>query len=390
MQWSLIQTAAYGTNESDFFIKNTVNASLGPDTPTTFDPGAYTQTDTNLNADFSKGFDIGFASDLNVAFGFEWRNEEFEITVGDAASYAIGPLADQGFSAASNGFPGFSPLAGGSWDRSNIAAYIDLEANITDAWLVGVALRGEDFDDFGTTTNGKISTNLELTSNVSLRGSYSTGDLVNNGTIPSTNPVAQLRGGEPLAPEESVNYTAGIIFQAGELSVTIDYFNIELTDRIAVSQDIDIVATWGTSLGDGDLDLSLAFNNTETTVDNFSPEIISDKRIRQLEEGLPQTRWNVTGIYSLGDFRITSRLSYFDEFYDSEDDQTYGDEILVDLEGSYTFGENYTLILGAQNLLDEYPDENPGAASGVGNLYSQFSPSGFGGGFYYIRMKYDY
>jgi len=83
-------------------------------------------------------------------------------------------------------------------------------------------------------------------------------------------------------------------------------------------------------------------------------------------------------------------LSYFDEFYDSEDDQTYGDEILVDLEGSYTFGENYTLILGAQNLLDEYPDENPGAASGVGNLYSQFSPSGFGGGFYYIRMKYDY
>ena len=93
-----------GSNRTDFFIRNTVNASLGPNTPRDFIPGGQEQTETMVNADFVYAVDVGFASDLNVAFGSEYRKEEFDLFAGDAASFALGPLSDQGFSSSSNGF----------------------------------------------------------------------------------------------------------------------------------------------------------------------------------------------------------------------------------------------------------------------------------------------
>ena len=105
-----------GNNQTEFFINNTINASLGPDSPRDFNPGAYEQSDTNFNVDLNYAFGIdGFASDLFVAAGFEYREEEFSITAGDDASFAIGPLAaptaafptGQGFASSSNGFGGF-------------------------------------------------------------------------------------------------------------------------------------------------------------------------------------------------------------------------------------------------------------------------------------------
>ncbi|WP_299981503.1 TonB-dependent receptor [uncultured Pseudoteredinibacter sp.] len=450
LNWEL--SASYGRNDVDFFIKNTVNASLGPLTPTAFDPGDYTQQDINFNADVSYAVPVdAFESDLNIAAGVEWREETFEITVGDQASFEIGPYASQGFSAASNGFPGFSPLAGGSFARKNVAAYVDLEADVTDRLLVGMAIRWEDFSDFGTTTNGKISANFEITENFSLRGSASTGfraptpgqsnafnvstefdaatgDLVNNGTIPSTNPVAVLRGGKPLDPEESESYTLGAILQLGEVSVTIDYFNIELTDRISVSQNFsltqqeiddlvasgvtsaqnlqnfrfftndfdtttsgfDLVATYGLDMLGGSSEFSLAYNYTETEVDSFSPDVIDATRIRELQEGLPESRWNLAMTHNLEDWRFLLRMSYFNEFYDSEDDRSYGDEYIFDAEAEYNINDNYSVTLGAQNLLDEYPDENPSGAQQSGRRYSQFSPTGFNGGYYYARVRYSF
>ena len=445
--WYWDASVGYGLNEVDFFISNTVNASLGPNTPTTFDPGLYEQEEFNVNLDASHAL----GDNANIGVGVEYRDESFKIGIGQLESYEIGPLADQGFSAASNGFPGFGDIAAGSWSRGNFAVYADIELQLADNWMVGVATRYEDFDDFGTTMNGKISTNYRVNDNLALRGSLSSGfraptpgqsnafnvstefdlvlmDLVNNGTIPSSSPVAALRGGQPLDPEKSINLSVGAIFDLGAVSVTADYFNIEMTDRITVSQNfsltpqevidliaegvtsagnlqnfrfftndfdtdtsgLDIVATTAMDMAGGTTDFALAFNYTKTDVAKFNPDTLDSTRIRELEEGLPDIRYSITANHSNGDFRFLGRISYYDDWFDSEDGNKYGGEFLVDLEGAYHVTDALTLVLGAQNVFDQTPEDNPGAADGVGNKYSQFSPFGFNGGFWYARAKFEF
>ena len=222
-------SASYGAHESDFFFKNTVNASLGPETPREFDPGLYRQEDVNLN------FDVSYAATdmINIAAGTEWRNERFEIGAGGRPSWEVGPYAAQGFVSGSNGFPGFPDYTAGAWDRSNVALYGDLELREPgDRWTVGGALRFEHFDLFGSTTNGKLSARFGLSDVVSVRGGVSTGfraptpgqqntlnvqttidpktlQLVDSANVPSTFLAAELKGGKPLEPETSVNTTAG-------------------------------------------------------------------------------------------------------------------------------------------------------------------------------------
>lgn len=441
-------SAGYGYNRVDFFIQNTVNASLGPDTPTTFDPGSYIQDELNVN------FDLVYELSETVTFaaGAEYRDETFEIEAGQVESWDFGPLAPQGFSAASNGFPGFSDQIAGSWSRSNYAVYAGTEWRVTDPWQVDLAVRWEDFEDFGTTTNGKIATNYRFTDAFAIRGSWSTGfraptpgqsnasnvttqfdpavgELVNQGTIPSTNPVALLRGGEALGPEESQNFSFGAILELGAFTLTADYYIIEVDDRIAVSQDfeltpaevaalvasgvtsaanlqtfrfftndfdtetkgIDLVATYNTELFGGESSLSLAFNNNTTEVTRFDADTLNASRIRQLEEGLPETRWGLTGTQSWGPLRLLARVSQYDGWYDNEDGRAYdGGNFIFDAEVAYNVKDSLTFIVGAQNLFDEYPEENPGGAAGAGNRYSQYTPFGFNGGFWYGRLTYRF
>ncbi|MYA99076.1 TonB-dependent receptor, partial [Candidatus Poribacteria bacterium] len=265
--WDL--SASFGRHASDFFIKNTVNASLGPDTPTEFDPGDYIQADTNINLDLTYPLhDMVF-----LASGLEYRTETFEIVQGQIESWEIGPLASQGFSAGSNGFPGFSDIAEGSWTRSNFAGYLESQLRPLDFWTVSAAVRGEYFDDFGSTINYKIATNYgiadtlkELLSldpivDLRVRGSYSTGfraptpgqqnafnvttefgennTLVNKGTIPSTHAAAGLVGGKALEPEKSKSFTVGTVVSHSIVNLTVDYFNIKVEDRLAPSRDFN-------------------------------------------------------------------------------------------------------------------------------------------------------
>jgi len=443
LRWDL--SVGAGRNEVDFFIRNTVNASLGSATPTAFDPGAYIQLENMYNLDFG----YSPTDNTNIAFGAEYRKETFEVRVGQEESFSIGPLADQGFSAASNGFPGFSNIAGGSFERRNSSLYIDGEWEPTDSLLLGAAVRYEDFDDFGTTTNFKLAGNWRMTDSFGLRATVGTGfkaptpgqsnafnvstefdfvlnDLVNNGTVPSTTEVAMLRGGRALEPEESLNMTFGVFFNVGNLDVTVDYFKIDVDDRLNLSQlfqltqqeiddliaagvtsagnlqnfrfftndfdtetdGIDVVATYPIDWAAGNTDLSLAFNTTSTKV-TARGITVDDARVRQIEEGLPETRWNVAANHSMNDWRFLARVSYYDDWWDSEDGNVYSGKSLLDLEAGYTFNERTTVILGLQNALDETPDENPGAAGGIGNRYSQFSPFGFNGAYWYMRLSYS-
>ncbi len=446
--WSV--SASYGRHHADYFIFNTVNASMGPDTPTLFNPGDYIQTDVNLN------FDITYpvSDQVFLAAGAERRNEAFEIVEGQIESYLIGqPLASQGFQPATNGFSGFSKVAAGRWDRTNTAVYVEADFEPMDPLLLSVALRSEDFSDFGSTTNYKGAANFALTDDLKLRGSYSTGfraptpgqqnafnittefnfeknDLVNNGTVPSTSRAVGLvlgldGGGPALKPENSVNLSGGVVVNMGVVSATIDYFNIKVEDRLTVSQDFALSdeqkqqlieegltsaaglqefrfftndfdsATSGIDLvvsapvGSGML--SLAYNYTSSEVTDHNPDVLDALRLRELEENLPKQRGNLTLTQALSErWSGLGRASYYGEWYDSEDDQTYSGKVLFDLETSISFDEAQSSIaIGAQNILNTYPDEHELAADRTGNKYSQFSPFGFGGAFWYVKYSYS-
>ena len=434
-----------GRNAIDFFIDNTVNASLGPESPSSFDPGIYQQSELNLNVDLNYAVnDV-----VNVAGGAEFRDEHFEIGIGEDVSWMIGPFAAQGFSSGSNGFPGFSDIAAGDWHRVNFAVYGDLEARSRDdRWTVGAALRTERFADFGTTANGKLAARLALDEALAVRGSISTGfraptpgqqnafnvstqfdrtlrELVNNGTIPSTSRVAELAGGKPLDAEQSVNASFGFVVDAGAFSVSADYFRIALSDRIALSQvfsldpadaerliaegitsarnlvnfrfftnefdtrtqGVDVVASFVPG-GAGGAELSLAFNHTNTKVTRYNPKVLNDVRVRQLEDALPGTRWMASARRTLGGVSAVARLSYYAGWFDARDDRAYPGEYLVDLEASYPVTASASVTIGAQNALNRYPQENPNAAAVAGNLYSSQTPFGASGGFVYVKAGY--
>ncbi len=438
-------SASYGRNAIDFFIDNTVNASLGPDSPSSFDPGIYQQSELNLNVDLN----YTVSDMVNVAGGAEFRDEHFEIGIGEADSWRIGPFAAQGFSAGSNGFPGFSDIAAGDWHRTNFAAYGDMEVRARDdRWTVGTALRAERFEDFGTTANWKVAARYGLTDAFAVRGSASTGfraptpgqqnafnvstqfdrelgDLVNNGTIPSTSRVAEIKGGKQLDAEKSLNTSLGLVIDAGVFTVSADYFRIALSDRLALSrvfaldaaeaerliaegitsaknlanfrfftnnfdtrtQGVDVVASFAPA-GMSGTDFSFALNHTSTKVTRHDPEVLSDVRIHQLEDALPGTRWTASGRRTWSGVSALARLSYYAGWFDSRDDRSYPGEYVVDLEASYAVSESAAITIGGQNALNQYPEENPNASAVSGNLYSPATPFGASGGFYYVKASY--
>ena len=451
----------FGHSDSAFFMYNTINASLGLDTPTVFDNvGKYTQTEYNFNADVRYPVAMpALASDLNVAAGFEYRIEEFEITVGQEESWKEGDFAAQGFSVGTNGFPGFPPSIAGKWSRGNYAFYLDLEADVTDFWLLGAALRYEDFDTFGDTLNGKLATQIQPFHWLGLRAAWSSGfraptpgqqnagnttsafdpvagDIIHRGTIASTSAIAALRGGTVLAEEKSRSLSGGLVLTWQDWNLSMDYYRIALDDRIALTErfqlsdeerrgllaegvamagdienfrffqnafdtttyGLDVVATYGMEWGGGATDFSLAWNNNRSKVGFFNPRVISDQRIREVEESLPQDRLNFTVAHHLSDWRFLLRYNYVSGWYDEEDDGNSGDRFdgrydgyfTLDFELAYDLLDGLNLVFGGQNFTDEKPDEHPFATTTLGNRYSQFAPLGFNGAFFYGRIRYDF
>lgn len=254
-------SAAHGSNELDFTLKNTYNPSLGPDSPRDFNPGGYEQRETNFNLDFSYPIAVsGWASPLNIGFGAEYREEKWEAVEGGTASYIIGPYDD--LDSGANGFGGITPLNAGTFTRDNYAAYVDFEADITDKFLAGIALRFEDFSDFGSTADAKISLRYQIIDSFAIRAAAGTGfraptpGQVNlqaatsrlengvpftTGRLRVTNPVAQALGAKNLEPEESTSFSAGFSYSPTDnFLLTVDYYHINVEDRIAQTSEIPV------------------------------------------------------------------------------------------------------------------------------------------------------
>ena len=442
-------SAGYGTHQSDFFFRNTVNASLGPETPRDFDPGLYRQEDVNLHFDVSHPV----SERVNLAAGAEWRDERFTVGAGGRPSWVVGPYAVQGFVSGSNGFPGFADYTAGTWRRGNVAAYGDVEVGgPADRWMAGAALRVERFDAIGAATNGKLSARYRLSGAVSARGGVSTGfraptpgqqntlnvqttlndqlELVDSGTVPSTFRAAQLRGGRPLVPETSVNTTAGLVVDAGPFTLTADYFRIDVADRLALSQTftltpderalllsegitsagtltffrffindfststqgVDVVSTWAPPALGGTV-FSFALNHTRTNVTQET-DLLGPGDVLALERGVPRTRWNAAVAQPLGRASLLGRLHYYGDWIDlfdarfvsGADAPVLGGRYIVDLELGVPLGAGVTLSAGGQNLFNTFSDRNDVLAAALGVPYSQFTPWGFSGGYYYVRV----
>lgn len=269
--WNVDFSNTYGRNRFMYLISNTSNASLENASPTTFDAGGFSFAQNTTNLDISKFYEEWFEG-FNLAFGAEYRIEQYEIVAGERASYEqyteegdVITRADQqpaqdffGNSRAggSQVFPGFSPANELSRQRSSIGGYFDLEADFTDKFLVTFASRFENYSDFGSTLNFKVSTRYKLTENVNLRAAANTGfrapslhQLYFNststvfgangipqevGTFTNESRAAQLLGIPQLKEETSRSASLGFTAKIPEanLSLTVDGYFVAIDDRI--------------------------------------------------------------------------------------------------------------------------------------------------------------
>ena len=265
-----------GTNSFKYDVNNTINATLGVNSPSSFDAGKVSFLQSTTNLDFSRKFD--FLAGLNVAFGGEFRYENYQIKQGEEASYGLydvngalvsgilpsnSPLIVTDFfgnkrGAGAQGFSGFQPSDAKERDRRSGAAYIDLELNATENWLVNGAARYENYSDFGSTVTFKLASLLKLNDNINWRISGQTGfrapslqqkyfessstQFINGapyqvGYFTNDSQAAKSIGVENLKPEKSKSISTGFTFKIPEANITIatDAYFTRINDRIVLT-----------------------------------------------------------------------------------------------------------------------------------------------------------
>ena len=346
----------------------------------------------------------------------------------------------------SNGFTGTSPDIAGTFTGKNWAVYVDGEWKVSEAFLLQAALRHEDFTEFGTTNNYKLATRVNVSENLVLRGAVSTGFRaptpgqanvvtittsfdgvtgmqVQEGTVKPTDPLAVSLGGKALTPEDALNISLGFAARATEsLNFTADYYRIKVDNRIIKSrslaldpsvstefselafytnslftktQGLDIVATWSGNAGT-DVSLAYNYNKTEVTdqeqVNGINP--VTDGNVFNIENNLPKHRATVTLRQKFGKLGSMLRANYYGKTKDErggnigDDHEDVGAEVLLDLELRYPVSRNFAIIGGANNILNNYPDEIT-TRLGQGMPYPRRTPIGYHGGLVYLRAVYN-
>ncbi|MEK9209707.1 TonB-dependent receptor plug domain-containing protein [Sphingomonas sp. 2378] len=279
---------SYGRNTVDFRTLNSANYAYGAATPTNFYDGQVAYDQYVAGLDVTRKFDV-FQS-LNVAFGVEGRREGYKISPGEQASYGYPTTgAVAGASPGAQGFGGFSPANATKRDRHSGSIYLDVEAQVTDKLLIGLAGRGEDYSDFGLTATGKVSARYDVTDWFALRGTASTGfrapslqqqyftqiaSVVTNGvpiltgTFPSVSVVGTALGGLPLEPEKSTNLSVGTVIRAGGFDLTIDAYRIHIRNQIGLSENITTSNSQSAAVN-AEIARLLAQTNTGATAARF-------------------------------------------------------------------------------------------------------------------------
>ena len=456
--WDADVSLVYGRNQLDFRTENSLNSTYGAASQKSFDDGALIYGQTVLGVDFTRSLGApGLAAPVNFAWGFEARRETYEIEAGEPASYNRGPAATPTLASGAQGFIGFQPGNEVDEDRPAWAAYLDVEAQANERLLVGGAIRFESYSDFGETLNGKITARYDFTDNFAIRGALSSGfrapslqqsyftstasvfvapNVVETGTFPATSVVASTLGAQLLEPEQAVNASLGLVFQAGDFDLTIDAYRIEITDQIVLSENIsrtfsaqvaslldplgvsaarffingvntetegvDVVARYQLDAGAyGDFDFVAAVNFNDVSVTRVptslsalspTPTLLGRNRILTIEQGTPGEKAVLSADWTLDNWGATVRASYYGDVLQpgasAAADFRTGEHTLFDFEGRYRFSETISFALGVDNAFDEYPDAVPAALNTSGVVaFPFYSPFGLNGRFAYARLS---
>ncbi len=456
IRWDLSYTLGY--NEFKFYVNNSLNRSLGPDSPTSFYSGATNYLQQVVNLDLVKN--IGTHT---VAGGIEFRHEYYGIRSGDEASYVLGGYHD--WAAGAQGFGGFMPENQVAARRNNIAAYLDTKYALFPWMHVDTAVRYEHYSDFGSTIDGKLALRVRPTEDLLLRASGSSGfrapsltqasfsstAMVRNGSeidrwgyFNVNHPVARALGATDLKPEKSVHFTSGVVYQPrSNFSVSADYFITWIDDRIMPT---GYIAGWNLSnlspqaaaiLSSNNIDgavyftnaistrtdgfdlrlnythtfddssrlkLTAAYNRSETAITkvNAAPSVLGvdmtslvlDPNTRvTIENGQPIDTFKLWMKYESRTFDTVLNLNRFGRYSSTNGYEKVDFSALwtVDLEFTWHLLKNVNLTVGGENIFDTMPDtwgQTSDNIIGAGKIipYSQYSPIGYNGSYYYTRL----
>ena len=488
--WDVDFSNVYGTNGFSYLITNTLNASLESASPTSFNAGGFSFSQNTSNLDVRRYFSDIFAG-LNVAFGSEYRLENYQIFAGEEASYTNYGLASEFTTSGgetiviqdgqgpistvfdplgrarpggSQVFPGFSPDNEVDAFRSSVGFYGDLEADLTDKFLIGLAARFENYNDFGSTINGKLTTRYKISDDWTFRAAASTGfrapslhqlnfnststvfvdgEAFEVGVFNNDSRPAQLLGIPQLKQEESTNFSGGFTgrIPSANLTVTIDGYVIDIKDRVVLTgqfqggtdtpqeqeissllqqanasraaffanaidsrtSGIDVVVTHNAKLGKGALNTSLAGTFAQTTLQQVNTnsvlEGLEDTYFDPtsqifLESAVPRTKVNLTLNYKVNNLTVFFRNVYFGSVTEATNNpdnaQDFAGKVVTDLSLGYKFNKRLDFTIGANNLLDVYPDQNIEANQSSGRfLYSRRSQQfGANGRYAFARLSF--
>ena len=413
-------SASFGRNSVDYTIGNTINVSLGPNSPISFDAGAYAFSNIIGNFDVSRSF-----GDVSIGLGVEGRQERFEVTAGEEASYIDG---------GAQSFPGLQPSNALNETRTNIGGYGTLDWDVSEDFLIGGALRYENYSDFGDNFSWKVSSRYKVGEAGVLRASYSTGfrapslhqvylsnvqtlvsggTISNQGTFNNVSPVIKDLGVASLFAETSKNISAGLTVKASnDFTISLDYYNVKVEDRVVFSGEIGGTddngnpnATVQQILDDnsvtsikffinaadtktegfdytmryknidfaaGKLGLNLALNinrtklegevKTPTKLANYKNAIFNRKEQSRIISARPNTKLLFGADYKYKKFTAFLNNTYFGEVTwqhatDPNKDQTFSGKVITDVSFGYEFSDMISFNAQVNNLFDVYPDE---------------------------------